>query len=81
MPIASLESLMGRRAILPFLEAGAVDVCIIDPLWNGVAESVRGPDVTAVTRAVARLAALHTCAPAAYNARPSPGADQDGGTL
>ena len=33
MPIASLESLMGRRAILPFLEAGAVDVCIIDTLW------------------------------------------------
>ena len=41
MPIASLESLMGRRAILPFLEAGAVDVCIIDPLWNGVDESIK----------------------------------------
>lgn len=41
MPIASLESLMGRRAILPFLEAGAVDTCIIDPLWNGVDESLK----------------------------------------
>ena len=41
MPVASLESLMGRRAIRPFLEAGAVDVCIVDPLWNGVSESVK----------------------------------------
>jgi L-alanine-DL-glutamate epimerase-like enolase superfamily enzyme len=41
MPIASLESLMGRAAIKPFLEAGAVDTCIIDPLWNGVDESVK----------------------------------------
>ena len=41
MPVASLESLMGRSAILPYLEAGSVDVCIVDPLWNGVAESVK----------------------------------------
>jgi galactonate dehydratase len=41
MPIASLESLLGRRAILPFLQAEAVDVCIIDPLWNGLEESVK----------------------------------------
>ena len=41
MPIASLESLIGRRALLPFLQAGAVDVAIIDPLWNGCAESVK----------------------------------------
>ena len=41
MPIASLESLMGRRAILPFLQAGSVDTCIIDPLWNGVDESIK----------------------------------------
>ena len=41
MPIASLESLLGRRAILPFLEAEAVDVCIVDPLWNGVDESIK----------------------------------------
>ena len=41
MPIASLEGLMGRSAILPYLEAGAVDVAIIDALWNGVGESVK----------------------------------------
>ena len=41
MPIASLESIMGRRALLPFLQAESVDVCIVDPLWNGVGESVR----------------------------------------
>eukprot|EP00039_Didymoeca_costata_P033546 m.42879 g.42879 ORF g.42879 m.42879 type:complete len:442 (+) comp9924_c0_seq2:162-1487(+) len=41
MPIASLESLLGRKAIMPYLEAEAVDVCIIDPLWNGVDESVK----------------------------------------
>eukprot|EP00038_Savillea_parva_P001463 m.104109 g.104109 ORF g.104109 m.104109 type:complete len:482 (+) comp10510_c0_seq2:83-1528(+) len=41
MPIASLESIMGRRDLLPYLHAGSVDVCIIDPLWNGVDESVK----------------------------------------
>ena len=41
MPIASLESVMGRRALLPFLEADAVDVAIVDPLWNGVDESCK----------------------------------------
>jgi len=41
MPIASLESVMGRKGILPYLEEGAVDVCIVDTLWNGVAESVK----------------------------------------
>lgn len=41
MPIASLEAIMGRRSLLPFLEAESVDVCIIDPLWNGVDESVK----------------------------------------
>ena len=41
MPIASLESLIGRKAFRPYLEAGSVDVAIIDTLWNGVAESVK----------------------------------------
>ncbi|HTY94058.1 MAG TPA: mandelate racemase/muconate lactonizing enzyme family protein [Steroidobacteraceae bacterium] len=41
IPIASLESLYGRRAYLPYLEAGAVDVAVVDVLWNGLAESVR----------------------------------------
>ena len=32
---------MAGRAYLPFLEAGAVDVAIVDCLWNGVGESVK----------------------------------------
>ena len=41
MPIASLESLIGRKSYLPYLQAGAVDVAIIDTLWNGVGESIK----------------------------------------
>ena len=41
MPIASLESVMGRQSLLPFLAAECVDVCIVDPLWNGVDESCK----------------------------------------
>jgi galactonate dehydratase len=41
IPIASLEALHGRRAYLPYLQAGAVDVAIVDVLWNGLPESVR----------------------------------------
>jgi galactonate dehydratase len=40
VPIASLESLHGRRAYLPWLEAGAVDVAIVDVPWNGLGEAV-----------------------------------------
>ena len=40
VPIASLESLHGRRAYLPYLEAGAVDVAVVDVLWNGLAEAL-----------------------------------------
>jgi L-alanine-DL-glutamate epimerase-like enolase superfamily enzyme len=40
-PIASLETILGRRNLKPFLEHHAVDVAIIDPQWNGVLESVR----------------------------------------
>ena len=43
MPIASLESLIWRNAYLPYLQAGAVDVAIVDTLWNGVGESVPTP--------------------------------------
>jgi len=39
--IASCESLFGRRGFRPFLEAGAVDVAIVDVPWNGIAESVK----------------------------------------
>lgn len=40
-PVASLETVHGRAAMLPFLEARAVDVAIVDPMWNGLGESVR----------------------------------------
>jgi galactonate dehydratase len=39
--IASCESLFGRRGFRPFLEAGAVDVAIVDVPWNGLAEAVK----------------------------------------
>lgn len=41
VPIASGESLFGRRGFLPYLEAGAMDVAIIDVVWNGLAESLK----------------------------------------
>jgi galactonate dehydratase len=41
MPIASCESLSGRRAYRPFFENGAVDVAIVDVPWNGIAEAVK----------------------------------------
>lgn len=41
VPIASLEAAYGRAAILPYLQARAVDVVIIDPMWNGLGESLR----------------------------------------
>jgi len=41
VPIASCESLFGRRQYRPFLEAGAVDVAIVDVPWNGFAESLK----------------------------------------
>ncbi len=40
-PIASLEALYGRIGLRPFLEAGAVDVAIIDLIWNGYLESLK----------------------------------------
>ena len=40
-PVASCESLYGRRQFRPFLEAGAVDVAIVDVVWNGLAESLK----------------------------------------
>jgi len=41
MPLASLETLYGRRGYRPYFEAGAADVAIIDVPWNGLAEAVR----------------------------------------
>lgn len=40
-PIASCEAMYGRRALRPFLEAGAVDVAIVDLTWNGVLEGMK----------------------------------------
>lgn len=41
VPIASLEHLYGRRAYRPYLDLQAVDVCIVDPIWNGYAEAMK----------------------------------------
>jgi len=41
VPVASLESVHGRQDMLPFLTAGAVDVAIIDVMWNGFTEAAR----------------------------------------
>lgn len=41
MPIASGESVFGRRGYRPFLELGAMDVAIIDVIWNGFFEALR----------------------------------------
>jgi galactonate dehydratase len=41
MPLASCESLFGRRQYRPFFENRAIDVAIIDVPWNGLAEAVK----------------------------------------
>jgi len=41
MPIASCESLFGRRQFRPFFEARAMDVAIVDVPWNGIVESLK----------------------------------------
>jgi galactonate dehydratase len=40
-PIASLESIYGRRNFRPFFEQQAVDYAIIDVAWNGILESLK----------------------------------------
>jgi L-alanine-DL-glutamate epimerase-like enolase superfamily enzyme len=40
-PIASCESLYGRRQFRPYFEQQAVDVAIIDVAWNGILESMK----------------------------------------
>jgi L-alanine-DL-glutamate epimerase-like enolase superfamily enzyme len=40
-PIASCESLFGRRQYRPFFAERAVDVAIIDVPWNGILEAVK----------------------------------------
>jgi L-alanine-DL-glutamate epimerase-like enolase superfamily enzyme len=41
VPIASLESVVGRRNFRPFLEQKAADFAIIDLLWNGWSEALK----------------------------------------
>ncbi len=55
IPIASCESLFGRRQFRPYLEAGAVDVAIVDVPWNGILEGAK----------IAAMAEAHevNCAP------------------
>jgi L-alanine-DL-glutamate epimerase-like enolase superfamily enzyme len=40
-PIASCESLFGRRQFRPFLDAQAMDVAIVDVPWNGILEGMK----------------------------------------
>ena len=40
-PIGSLETILGRRALKPYLDRHCVDVAIIDPQYNGVPEALR----------------------------------------
>jgi galactonate dehydratase len=41
IPVATGESLFGRREYRPFFESGSMDSVIIDLPWNGFAESVK----------------------------------------
>ena len=41
MPIASCESLFGRRQFRPYFEVHAMDVAIVDVPWNGFIESLK----------------------------------------
>jgi L-alanine-DL-glutamate epimerase-like enolase superfamily enzyme len=47
MPIASLESSYGHAGIRPYLERSAVDVCIIDCVWNGYLDAIKMADLCA----------------------------------
>jgi L-alanine-DL-glutamate epimerase-like enolase superfamily enzyme len=40
-PIASAETLHGRREFRPYLEHYAMDVGIVDVIWNGLSESLK----------------------------------------
>ena len=40
-PISSCETLLGLREFLPYFRAQAMDVAIIDAVWNGVWQSMK----------------------------------------
>jgi L-alanine-DL-glutamate epimerase-like enolase superfamily enzyme len=56
-PIASCEAVYGLAGYLPYLQARAVDVAIVDVVWNGLWESVR----------IAALAEAHAVNVAPHN--------------
>ena len=41
LPISSCETLLGLREFLPYLREEAVDVAIVDAVWNGVWQSMK----------------------------------------
>jgi galactonate dehydratase len=55
-PIASCEALYGLADFLPFLQARATDIAIVDVVWNGMWESVR---IAALAEAYAVNVAPH----------------------
>ena len=44
-PISSCETLFGGRELLPFLRRQAVDVAIIDTVWNGAWQAMKMADL------------------------------------
>lgn len=40
-PVASCESLFGRREFLPYFQQQSMDVAIVDVPWNGILESMK----------------------------------------
>ena len=44
-PVSSCETLFGAREFLPFLRGNAVDVAIVDAVWNGVWQSMKIADL------------------------------------
>ncbi len=40
-PVSSCETLLGLRSFLPYFELEAVDVAIVDAVWNGVWQSLK----------------------------------------
>jgi L-alanine-DL-glutamate epimerase-like enolase superfamily enzyme len=56
-PIASLETVLGIRALAPYMAVRAVDVATIDVMWNGLFEAA----------AMARLAEAHEISIAPHN--------------
>lgn len=41
VPIASLETVYGRRGIKPYLDLDCVDVALVDAQWNGLTEAMK----------------------------------------